>query len=78
MVEFDVTTYVGLMYGGDHVWQSATGEGHWPGEPMTSSRLRGVVGCRWHRTGYAGNKLGRPLFSSGQQRADMMMMMMPH
>ena len=31
-------------------------------------------GCRWHRTGHAGNQLGKPMFSSGQQQADMMMM----
>ena len=37
----------------------------------TSSRLRGVVGCRWYRTGHAGNQSGRPMFSSGQQQTDM-------
>ena len=42
-------------------------DGHLAGGP---TRLRGVVGSRWHRTGHAGNQLGRPMFSSGQQRAD--------
>ena len=36
---------------------------------------QGVVECRRHRTGHAGNQLGRPMFSIGQQQADMMMTM---
>ena len=36
-------------------------------------KLRGVVGCRWHRTDHAKNQSGRSMFSSGQQQADMMM-----
>ena len=39
-------------------------------------RLRGVVGCRWHQTGQTGNQLGRPVFSSGQQQANLMMIML--
>ena len=39
-------------------------------------KLRGVVGCRWHRTSYVGNQFGRPMFYSRQQQADMMMMVM--
>ena len=54
--------------------KAAAWDGHLPDGPTTSSRLRGVVGCRWHRTGHAGNQLGRPMFSSGQHRAEMMMM----
>ena len=47
--------------------------GHLPDGPTNSSRLRGVVGCRWHPTGHTGNQLGRPMFSSRQYQADMMM-----
>ena len=32
-------------------------------------KIAGIVGCRWHWTG--------PMFSSGQQHADMMMMSYP-
>ena len=37
-----------------------------------------VIGCRGYRTGYAGNQLGKPMFSNGQQRAGMMMMKRTH
>ena len=65
---------IGRPIGQKYTGVETTYDGHLSDEPTTSLRLRGVVGCSWHLTGHTGNQLGRPVFSSGQQQADMMMM----
>ena len=44
------------IFSSTYVWESAARDGHLIDGPKTSSRLRGVVGCRWHQTGHVGRE----------------------
>ena len=55
--------------------QRETPTARWTDDLLKRNRW-GIVGFRWHQAGHAGNQLGRPMFSSGQQQADMMTIMM--